>query len=88
MVVRWFLQRDVHQKFAPVVNFTTAHVCVGIAIQREYLVHQLDVKTAFLHGDIDVELYINSSDGLEFCRPDEVLKLKKGLYGLKQAPRL
>ena len=48
----------------------------------------MDVKTAFLHGDIDDDVYVSPPRGMGICRSGEVLKLRKGLYGLKQAPRL
>jgi hypothetical protein len=52
-------------------------------------IKQIDVKTAFLYGEIDADIYIEQPEG--FCskeRPDQVYKLKKALYGLKQAPRV
>jgi hypothetical protein len=52
-------------------------------------IEQIDVKTAFLYGEIDANIYIKQPEG--FCskeRPDQVCKLKKALYGLKQGPRV
>ena len=88
LVARGFLQGSVDHTFAPVVDFGTVRTCLAVAVQRELLVHQMDVRTAFLHGDINDEVYIQEPKGISLCNPGEILKLKRGLYGLKQAPRL
>ena len=88
LVVKGYLQGNVDFTFSPVVDFTTVRVALTLAVQKGLLVHQMDVKTAFLHGEIDQEVYISPPGGLPLCGQDEVLRLKKGLYGLKQAPRL
>jgi ATP-binding cassette subfamily B (MDR/TAP) protein 1 len=49
--------------------------------------HQMDVKTAFLNGEIDTEIYIRQPPGFE-KRGNLVCRLNKGIYGLKQSPRL
>ena len=88
LFVRGFQQGDIDQTFAPVVDFITVRTCLAIAIKRGYVVEQLDIRTAFLHGVIDGEVYVTPPNGLDICQHDEVLKLHRGLYGLKQAPRL
>ena len=88
LVVRGYLQGDVEQTFAPVVDFTTVRTCLTVAVQRKYFIHQMDVRTAFLHGKIDTDVYIRAPDGLTLCNDGQMLKLQRGLYGLKQAPRL
>ena len=88
LVVRGFQQGFVEKTYAPVVDFTTVRLCLALAVQRNYSIQQLDVKTAFLHGDIDGEVYVYPPEGIAVCEEGKVLKLLKGLYGLKQAPRL
>ncbi|GJX84121.1 retrovirus-related pol polyprotein from transposon TNT 1-94 [Tanacetum coccineum] len=52
------------------------------------VVYQMDVKTAFLNGNLQEEVYVSQSDGfVDLDNPNHVYKLKKALYGLKQAPR-
>lgn len=48
----------------------------------------MDVRTAFLHGEVDENVYTCSPPGLELCKSSQVLKLWRGLYGLKQSPKL
>ena len=86
IVVRCFLEGDVEQTFDPVVDFATVRTCLAVALQKGYSVQQLDVPTAFLHGEIDNDVYIKPPRGVEFCEEGQVLKLQRGLYGLKQAP--
>ena len=88
LVVKGYMQGDIENTFAPVVDFNSVRVCLALAVQKGHCIHQMDVKTAFLHGTIDDEVYIEPPEGLEICRRNEVLKLNKGLYGLKQSPRL
>ena len=58
-----------------------------MAVQRDWEFRHLDVKTAYLHGDLEEEVYMASPQGLEDVPEGYVLKLKKALYGLKQAGR-
>lgn len=85
LVVRGFLQGDVENKFAPVVDFTTIRTALAVAVQKGYTVHQMDVRTAFPHGRIDSDVYIRAPEGVELCKSEQVLKLRRGLYGLKLA---
>ena len=88
LVVQGFYQGSVVNTYAPVADFTTVRVLLAVGVQRGYIMHQLDVKTAFLHGEMDSQVYVSPPQGVDICTENEVLNLKKGLYGLKQAPRL
>ena len=59
-----------------------------LAAARDWPVHQLDVKNAFLHGDLTEQVYCQQpSSFINLDKPDVVCLLRKSLYGLKQAPR-
>jgi len=61
---------------------------LALIAQYELDLDQLDVKTAFLHGDLDEEIYMSQLTGFKTAgKEDMVCKLKKSLYGLKQSPR-
>ena len=61
---------------------------IAIAAQEKWELHHLDVKTAFLNGEIKEDIYITQPEGFEVKgKEDHILKLHKALYGLKQAPR-
>ncbi|XP_059301811.1 uncharacterized mitochondrial protein AtMg00810-like [Lycium ferocissimum] len=65
---------------------TTVRTIIAIAASQNWPLYQMDVKNAFLHGDLKEDIYIKPPPGL-FLSPTSVCKLKWSLYGLKQAPR-
>ena len=66
----------------------TIRTVLHLAAARDWPVHQLDVKNAFLHGDLMETVYCQQPAGfVDPMRPDDVCLLRKSLYGPKQAPR-
>ena len=88
-VVQGFRQReglDYGETFSPVVRYDSLRVILSLAAAEDYDMVQFDVKTAFLYGTIDEELYMHQPDGFD-DGTGRICRLKKSLYGLKQAPR-
>ena len=77
---------DYDETYAPVSRMTTLRILLALAACKGWVVHQLDIKTAFLHGKADMEIYMRQPPGFE-DGSNYVCKLLKCLYGLKQAPR-
>ncbi|XP_078439273.1 uncharacterized protein LOC144709570 [Wolffia australiana] len=80
-VVKGYSQKagiDYDEVFAPVIRFESIRVLIAIAAQRGWLLHHLDVKSAFLNGDVKEELYVNQPEGFSVKgKEGHVLKLKK-----------
>ncbi|KAJ4704584.1 Retrovirus-related Pol polyprotein from transposon TNT 1-94 [Melia azedarach] len=91
VVARGFTQRegvDYNEIFSPVVRHTSIRVLLAIVAHQDLELKQLDVKTVFLHGELEEEIYMTQPDGFQVPgKEDYVCKLKKSLYGLKQSPR-
>jgi len=80
---------DFQETYAPVVKYTSLRILLSYAAIHDWEMAQLDIKTAFLHGLIDEEIYIQQPEG--YIKPGEehlVCKLVKCIYGLKQASRV
>ena len=74
--------------FALVAKLDTIRLVLSMAAQNSWFIHQLDVKSAFLHGELEEEVYIDQPPGyVKQGYENQVYKLKKALYGLKQVPR-
>jgi predicted aspartyl protease len=79
---------DYSDTFAPVARLDTIRLLLAIAVQMGWKVYQLDVKSAFLNGFLQEEIYVEQPEGfVKKGEEDKVYLLKKALYGLKQAPR-
>ncbi|MCR2847933.1 hypothetical protein KN825_15245, partial [Weizmannia coagulans] len=79
---------DYEETFAPVARLEAIRMLLAHACHKNFKLYQMDVKSAFLNGIINEEVYVEQPPGFEsFNFPNHVFKLKKALYGLKQAPR-
>eukprot|EP00253_Pinus_taeda_P003201 PITA_03201 len=79
---------DYDEVFAPITRYTTIRSIIALVASQGWNLHQMDVKTAFLHGSIKEEVYVEQPKGFEIHnRESHICRLKKALYGLKQAPR-
>jgi hypothetical protein len=91
-VARGFSQKegiDYDEIFAPIARYTPIHTVISLASILGWKLHQMDVKTAFLNGEVEQEVYVEQPDGFVVrSKESHVCKLKKALYGLKQAPRV
>ncbi|GJY84035.1 retrovirus-related pol polyprotein from transposon TNT 1-94 [Tanacetum coccineum] len=91
LVARGYRQEDgiyFEESFAPVTRLEAIRIFLAFAAYMNMVVYQMDVKTAFLNGNLREEVYVSQPDGfVDPDNPNHVYKLKKALYGLKQAPR-
>nr|KAJ0201031.1 hypothetical protein LSAT_V11C600318230 [Lactuca sativa] len=91
LVIQGFRQKegiDFFDTYAPVARISTIRLLLALAATHNLMIHQIDVKTSFLNGDLDEEIYMKQPEG--FVMPGnehKVCKLKKSVYGLKQAPK-
>ena len=91
LVAKGFEQRegyDYEEIFSPVARMETVRLIIALAAQRQWKIHQMDVKSAFLNDPLDEEVYVKQSSGfIQSGKEEKVYILTKALYGLKQAPR-
>ncbi|GJQ93372.1 retrovirus-related pol polyprotein from transposon TNT 1-94 [Tanacetum coccineum] len=79
---------DFEESLAPVARLEAIRIFLANAVSKNMTVYQMDVKTAFLNGELKEEVYVSQPEGfVDPDRPHHVYRLKKALYGLKQAPR-
>ena len=79
---------DYEDTFSPVVRITSVHLVLAIVVHMDLELYQMDVKTAFLNGELDEEIYMDQPLGFESKEQEcKVCKLKRSIYGLKQASR-
>ena len=75
------------ETFAPVAKMSSVRTLISCASNLSWDLHQLDVKNAFLHGDLQEEIYMHIPPGFDTAQTkDKVLRLHRSLYGLKQSP--
>ena len=77
---------DYDEIFSPVVRYETVRMMIALAALKDWHISGLDVKTAFLYGELDEELYMEQPEGFKLPgQQHKVLRLKRAIYGLKQA---
>ncbi|GKE37785.1 retrovirus-related pol polyprotein from transposon TNT 1-94, partial [Tanacetum coccineum] len=91
LVARGYRQEegtDFEESFASVARLEAIRIFLAFAAHKNMVVYQMDMKTAFLNGNLREEVYVSQPDGfVDKDNPNHVYKLKKALYGLKQSPR-
>ena len=80
---------DFGEIFSPVAKLTSIIFMLSIVAAFDFEIEQMDVKTTFLHEDLEEEIFMKQPEGYAMKGKKElVCKLKKSLYGLKQSPRM
>ena len=91
LVAKGYAQKegiDYNEVFSPVVKHSSIRILLALVAQFDMELVQMDVKTTFLHGDLEEEIYITQPDGFKVAGKENwVCKLNKSLYGLKQSLR-
>ncbi|KAI5318138.1 hypothetical protein L3X38_037846 [Prunus dulcis] len=91
LVAKGYAQKpglDYNETYAPVARLDTIRTLIALAAKKGWKLFQLDVKSAFLNGVLQEEVYVNHPEGFVIKgKEDKVYRLHKALYGLKQAPR-
>jgi hypothetical protein len=79
--------QDFDETFAPVARLEAIRMFLAYSCHKNFKVYQMDVKSTFLNGDLEEEVYMEKTEGFSLTyNPNYVFKLKKALYGLKQTP--
>ena len=91
LVAKGFRQKqgiDYDETFSPVAMLKSIRIMLAIEAYHDYEIWQMDVKTAFLNGFLEEEVYMSQLEGFVLeTKPNQIFKLKKSIYGLKQASR-
>jgi hypothetical protein len=91
LVAKGFAQRygvDYDETYAPVARYPSIRALVALAAHHDWELHQMDVKSAYLNGDLEEDIYMEQPEGYVTAGKEQlVCKLVKSLYGLKQAGR-
>ena len=91
MVAQGYNQKygiDYDETFCPVVRFESVRTLIALAAKHKFQLHQLDVATAFLNGELKEEIYMKQPEQFEAKGKEHfVCKLKRSVYGLKQSSR-
>jgi hypothetical protein len=91
LVVKSYAQRkgvDYEEVFAPVARFEAVRIVLALAAHQKWEVHHMNVKSAFLNGDLTEEVFVMQPPGfVKAGREGQVVRLKKAIYGLHQTPR-
>ncbi|GJW31561.1 retrovirus-related pol polyprotein from transposon TNT 1-94 [Tanacetum coccineum] len=79
---------DYDETYAPIARLESIRILLAYACALDFKLFQMDVKSAFLNGFINEEVYVAQPPGfIDFAKPNYVYRLKKALYGLKEAPK-
>ena len=89
LVARGFTQvhgLDYDETYTPITRLETIQLLLSIAVAHDWSIHQVDIKSTYLYGDLDEEIYMIPPPGYKVPK-GHILHLRKALYGLKQAGR-